>query len=173
MINGVARYGNASLMGSLNAGGEKVKIGGLTRTLYMEQKTQDPRVAATSLKKAVSTLRKAFRQLPRLARELEKREVRRYRLRARGIPEPVEWTLALDELAETGLDMRPRIPFGGSRGFTGPRLGAPRAAEPLSKIVKPIQLDPLTIVDDDDYVHVMTQQRNLPQYVKVALPEFY
>lgn len=173
MINGVARYGDASLMDRLNAGGEKVKIGGLARTLYMEQKTQDQRVAATSLKKAVSTLRKAFRQMPQLARELEGREVRRFRLRARGIPEPIEWTLALDELGETGLDLRPRIPFGGARGFTGPRLGAAQAAKPLSKVVKSMRLDPLTVVDDDDYVLVMAQQRNLPQYVKAGLPMFY
>jgi cytosine/adenosine deaminase-related metal-dependent hydrolase len=173
MINGIARFGTASVMEQLHARGEKIKIGGEVRRVYLRQKSQDPRVASTTLKKAATSLRKAFRRLPTLAKELEQREVRRFRTRALGGPEPVEWTLALDELEETGLNVRPRLPLEGMRGFTGPALTAARAAKPLSKIVKPMQIDALTVVDDSDYLDLMVQQRNLPAYVKTGLAAFY
>ena len=172
MINGVPRYGLAPIMKKLAADGEEVKIGGLSRAVYLKQKTQDPRVAAVSLKKATSMLRNAFHELPALARKLERRS-ERPRMKAPGFREPVEWTLALDELDETGLDVRPRLPAEGKKGFTGPNLALPGAAEPLSSIVSPIDIDPLTIVDDADYLGRIGRQRNLPPCVKQGLPTFY
>jgi hypothetical protein len=94
-------------------------------------------------------------------------------MRARGFAEPVEWTLALDELEETGLALRPRMPVLRERGFTGPQLGAARGSEPLSKILKAVKLDPLTIVDDKKYIPFMNGQRNLPDFVKEGLAAFY
>lgn len=172
MINGIPRYGTATLMGKLGAEGERLKVGGQDRRLYLQQKTQDPRVAATRLSEATSTLRKAFLDLPRLAQALEHREVERSRMRVRGVAEPIQWTLALDELGETGLDLRPRSTRGGIRGFTGAVLSPLHVAEPLSTIVKPMQIDPLTVVDDGQYLDRVKQQKNLPAYVKKGFAAF-
>ena len=43
-------------------------------------------------------------------------------------PEPVVWSLALDEIQATGVDLRPRLPFNGPRDFTGPDRVSLRAA---------------------------------------------
>ena len=67
--------------------------------------------------------------------------------------EPVVWSLALDEIQATGVDLRPRLPFNGPRDFTGPKRVSPRAAAaPLSTILQPIALDPLTVADDPDFL---------------------
>ena len=71
MINGVARYGMPGLMGALGPQGETLRVGGKTRRLFLEQETADPDVANVSLSAARSALRAAFRDLPKLARELE------------------------------------------------------------------------------------------------------
>ena len=70
MINGVARYGMPVLMKALGAEGQTLPVGGKTRQIFLEQETADPDVANVSLSVARSTLRAAFRDLPKLARAL-------------------------------------------------------------------------------------------------------
>ena len=98
MINGVARYGLPALMGALGPGGEALRVGGKTRRLFLEQETGDPDVANVSLSAARSTLRAALHDLPELARELEKPKMKKARQAALDAPEPVVWSLALDEI---------------------------------------------------------------------------
>ena len=74
MINGVARYGVPGLMGKLGANGEALRVGGKARQLFLDQQTGDPDVASVSLSAARSALSSAFRDLPRLALELETTE---------------------------------------------------------------------------------------------------
>jgi 5-methylthioadenosine/S-adenosylhomocysteine deaminase len=128
MINGVARYGLPALMGALGPGGEALRVGGKTRRLFLEQETGDPDVANVSLSAARSTLRAALQDLPELARELEKPKMKKARQAALDAPEPVVWSLALDEIQDTGIDLRPRLPFSGPRDFTGPNRVSLRAA---------------------------------------------
>jgi len=48
-------------------------------------------------------------------------------------PEPVVWSLALDEIEATGMDLRPQLPFAGPRDFTVPsayRLAQPHLHSP-------------------------------------------
>ena len=97
MINGVARYGMPSLMVALGAKGQTVRVGGVTRRLFLEQQSADPDVANVSLSAARSALTKAFRDLPKLARELEKPKPKQAP-RALDAPQPVVWSLALDEI---------------------------------------------------------------------------
>ena len=127
MVNGVARYGMPGLMGALGAKGETLRVGGKTRCLYLEQATADPDVAGVSLSIARSTLRAAFRNLPKLARELEQPRSMKAMRTALDTPEPVVWSLALDEIQATGVDLRPRLPFNGPRDFTGPERASRRA----------------------------------------------
>ncbi|MGZ0018608.1 hypothetical protein [Nitrosomonas sp. wSCUT-2] len=48
-----------------------------------------------------------------------------------------------------------------------------RAAAPLSAIVQPLKLDPLTVVDDPDFLARIASQKNLPAYVKIGLQALY
>ena len=73
MINGVARYGIAGADGrARRRRRRRCSVGGKKRRLFLEQETGDPDVASVSLSAARSALRAAFRDLPKLARELEK-----------------------------------------------------------------------------------------------------
>jgi 5-methylthioadenosine/S-adenosylhomocysteine deaminase len=116
-------------------------------------------------------LRKAFHDLPKLASEMEKPRVTRATLDA---PEPVVWSLALDEIQPTGIDQRPRLPFIGPLDFTGPEVAAPRAAAaPLSTILQPIHLDPLTVADDRKFLEEIKNQQNVPEAVRTGLAKLY
>jgi hypothetical protein len=84
------------------------------------------------------------------------------------------WTLALDEIRDTGVELRPRLPFSGPRDFTGPERQpkvAPRV--PLSEVVKPMKLDPLTVADDDDFLAQIAAQPNVPQPISQQLAQLY
>ena len=145
-------------------------MGGKARRLFLEQETADPDVASVSLGAARSALRAAFRDLPKLARELEKpkpkkaagpRSMRRSRWSGR-------WRST--RFRTTGVDLRPRLPFNGPRDFTGPeaRLAA-RHRAPLSTILEPIALDPLTVADDPNFLAQIAKQPNVPEPVRTGL----
>lgn len=174
MINGVARYGLSGLMTALTSKGETVRVGGKTRRLFLQQETADPDVAQVSLRAARIALRKAFRDLPKLARELESPRTRTTRLASLDRREPVVWTLALDEIQDTGTDLRPRLPLNGPRDFTGPeRVSRRAAAVPLSQLLQPITLDPLTVADDPNFLAEIANQPNLPDPIRTGLAELY
>ena len=174
MINGVARYGLPALMGALGPGGEALRVAGKTRRLFLEQETGDPDVANVSLSAARSTLRAALHDLPELARELEKPKMKKARQASLDAPEPVVWSLALDEIQDTGIDLRPRLPFSGPRDFTGPNRVSLRAtAAPLSTILQPVALDPLTVADDSNFLSEIAKQPNVPGPVRTGLAKLY
>jgi hypothetical protein len=174
MINGVARYGAPSLLDSLGVKGETLRVGGTTRRLFLEQETADPDVAAVSMSDAKTALRRAFRDLPKLARELEAPKPKSVKRGALDAPEPVVWSLALDEIRDTGVELRPRLPFNDPRDFTGPERGLLRATSaPLSTILKPITLDPLTVADDPNFLLEIASQPNVPEAVRNGLARLY
>jgi len=179
MINGVARYGMPALMKGLGLNGETARVGGRERQVFLEQETGDPAVSAVSLSEARAVLGAAFRNLPKLALELENpKPVRALdgSNRARAMldrPEPVVWSLALDEIRPTGVDQRPRLPFSGPRDFTGPDTAARAAAAPLSSILQPIKLDPLTVADDNNFLAEIANQTNVPEPVRNGLAALY
>ena len=89
-------------------------------------------------------------------------------------PEPLVWTLALDEIQETGVELRPRLPFGPTGRLTGPRRAMARAtAPPLSTVLTPLALDALTVADDGDFLGRLTRERNLPKPITQGLPGLY
>jgi cytosine/adenosine deaminase-related metal-dependent hydrolase len=175
MINGVARYGTPALMDRLSPRNHSVRVGGSARKICLEQSTQDPDVATVNLSEATEALREAFRELRELAAELEKPRPapRDARPRALDQPEPVVWSLALDEIYDTGVDLRPRLPFGAEGELTGPSRALDRGPTLLSDILEPVQLDPLTVLDDGDFLDNIAQQRNLPAGIKHELPRMY
>lgn len=176
MINGVARYGLPSLMQRLGAVGETIRVGRRERTLFLGQETADPVVSALTLKAATEMLQEALQQLPALAAELEAPPSRpRPRLSAivHRMPIAQEWTLALDELDDSGVDLRPRLPLRGERELTGAIRGLERAAVPLSQVVEPLTLDPLTVADDPAFLKSIGAQLNVPSNVKAGLMALY
>jgi len=176
MINGVARYGVPALMGLLSPDDQTVKVGGQSRKLYLKQETCDPDVAVVSLSKATSQLRAALLNIATLAKEVEKpKAVAARKLALDATAKPV-WSLALDEIQDRGEDIRPRLPFNGPSDFTGAKRAAVKvtaAAPPLSTILKPIQLDPLTVADDPGFLNSIELQLNLPEAVKSKLRGLY
>ena len=175
MINGIGRYGFPSLMAAVGAAGESVYVGGRRRMLFLAQKTGDPDVAQVSLAQARSALRSAFRKLPKLARELERpRRATRAMLDA---SQPVVWSLALDEIHDTGVVLRPRLPLDGPEDFTGVETFVTPAARgiaaPLSEILQAVELDPLTVADDPRYLASVASQPNVPQAVRDNLASLY
>ena len=172
LINGVPRFGQPALMQRLGGAGETIRVGGRARVVNLKQPTADPVVGAISLAKAQSDLTEALKRLPQLALELEQERAAPRRGLVAG-PEPLVWSLALDELEETGMELRPRLPLAGRRAMTGPSLQAARAARPLSEILQPLELDPLTVADDSDFLDRIGAQKNLPPFVQTGLREMY
>lgn len=164
MINGVARYGQPALMARLGAAGETIRVGGRPRALNLAG-TVDPVVGALMLAEARRQIADALAQLPHLAEALEQAPGVRA-VAAEGLP---SWFLALDELSETGMELRPRLALAGTDVPTGPSLALTRAAVPLSRLLKPLTLDPLTVADDADFLPRIRAQQNLPQPVKDGL----
>jgi hypothetical protein len=175
MINGVARYGLPAVMTPLSPDDQTVKVGGQARKLYLKQQTSDPDVAGIALSKAASQLSDALLNIAKLAKDVEKpKPAAARKLTLDAAAQPV-WTLALDEIQDRGEDIRPRLPFNGPRDFTGPKRAAVKAAAslPLSGILKPIQLDALTVADDADFLDAIEHQPNVPADVRGGLRALY
>lgn len=169
MINGVPRCGLPAWMKKLgvkDADSEAWKVGGKARALFLKQDTQDPSVANLALAPAVEKLAKAFKQLPSLARKLEKPKPM-----AALATRKVTWMLALDELEDAGANLRPRLPF--AHVHTGARPMMGKGTKKLSEVVKPMALDPLTVADDADFIGRIEAQGNLPDAVRTRLRDFY
>jgi hypothetical protein len=175
MINGVARYGTPQLMDQLAPRDQTVKVGGQMRRLFLKQETSDPDVAQVSLATAADALREALRNLVRLASEMSRAKPPRAPGPLDAQAHPV-WSLALDEIWSGGIELSPRLPFAGPRDFTGPDR-APRVtalgAAPLSDILKPVRLDPLTVADDGNFLDSIAQQANVPAAIRQGLAGLY
>jgi hypothetical protein len=177
MINGVARFGTRGLMAQLAPDQDPLHVGGKVRGLYLDQPTADPDIRSVSLKVARATLARSLHNIQSLARDLERPRASSARLRiAADRPEPTTWSLALDEIQDTGMTVRPRLPFAGPSDFTGPkRVGPSRAAVAarLSDILGPIELDPLTVADDSNFLKQIAAQPNLPKEIRQGLAGLY
>jgi hypothetical protein len=181
LINGIPRYGTQELMGLLGGGDETVRVGGETRQLFLRQDTVPGEVAGLTLGAAQAALANALQAIRERARELETAppDTRRMaRAAALDAPEPVAWSLALDEIRDTGLDLGPRLPYSGPRDFTGSERALHQAARaaslpPLSEVLQPIALDPLTVVDDADFLDQVAAQPNVPEAVRTGLRRLY
>jgi 5-methylthioadenosine/S-adenosylhomocysteine deaminase len=176
MINGVARYGVSALMSALAPEDQTVRVGGELRRLFLKQETGDPDVAAVSLAAATDTLRDALHDIAKLAKKAETPKPAAAKSRLLDAPAGPVWSLALDEIQDRGVDLRPRLPFTGPRDFTGPDRApraVARASAPLSTILKPVRLDPLTVADDEAFLDAIGAQPNLPAPVRNGLRGLY
>ena len=168
VINGVPRFGTPALFTALKVSGETVKIGSASRRLFLTQDTQDPEVGKISLSHAAEALRAALKKLPALAKKLEKPKALR---RAPSRDAAPVWRLALDEIVDTGVSVRPRLPLG--HRHTGARALAGAGTLPLSQIVQPLVLDPLSVAGDAEFLPSIRTQRNLPPWLAEELVSLY
>ncbi len=174
MIEGVARYGVPALMHALHADGEKMTVGGEPRQLFLKDGDGDADVEAVSLSTATIALTQALHALPELALALEAPKAPHAARLVLDVERRPVWSLALDEIRDDGVDMRPRLPYAGPADFTGPRIALAKASStPLSSLLTSIELDPLTVADDPDFLRRIAAEPNVPAAIRDGLALLY
>lgn len=169
VIDGAPRYGQTRLMNNFGAGTEKVRVASSARVLNLAQEQSDPIVGALTLGAAKARLEMGLRRLPELAHALEHPEPG-----ALGVDADAPgWSLVLDHEEPAGIALRPHLPFGPLGALTAQMPLALAAGPPLSEILAPLELDPLTVADDDSFLKRLSAQPNLPDFVKQGLPALY
>lgn len=168
MIDGVRRYGLPSLVDG--DGTESWKVGGRPRRLDLRGVGDEAFGSHLSLRETVDRLRQGLQNLPALARDLEApRPVGARKAGARP-----RWFLELDHDEPAGVSIRPRF---AEEPAAPQKISAMRAAAgaavPLSQLLGPLPLDPLTSVDDAAYLDGLLAQLNLPVAFKEQLRRLY
>jgi 5-methylthioadenosine/S-adenosylhomocysteine deaminase len=164
VVNGVPRYGASTVMrkllGEAAAQAEAGSAGGRARLLFLTQATGDPVVGKVTLKEATDLLTDGLHRLPELAKEMDKQKV-----------SPDDTFLVLDHEEEDGADLRPHLP--GPDGELTGMLDGFAAATPLSDLLVPLTLDPLTVFDDAHFVETLAAEKNLPKEVADHVPDLF
>jgi hypothetical protein len=175
-INGTPRYGTPALMVTDGPGLETLTVGGEQRVLYLTQATQDPDVTALGYGQARTQLKAALLNLKAMRLEQEAAAPPTAEPEAlAGAPavQPGHPRLALDEFEHTDFTQRPHLRLGGA--VTGPtdRAAAAPPGAPVSALLGPVQLDPLTVADDPTWLQRVTAETNLPGYLAEGLGTLY
>jgi cytosine/adenosine deaminase-related metal-dependent hydrolase len=169
VINGIPRHGRKPVMDALGISGERLTIGGSDYVLNFAQATSDPDVAALSLAKATKLLGDGLADLAKVADANKKASLTEVHSKAMGATAPRRWFLALDELQDTGQELRPQLELHGKS--TAPKLDLAKA--PTPKQLPSLTLDALSVVDDDGYLTALKNQTVLPDAVADKLRAFY
>ncbi len=164
VIAGVARYGNETLMKKLSDDTQTWRVGGLKRFFNLDKDISDPPLAIPSLREAKKKLKDGLKRLPELAKKLESP--------TRAQAKSDQWFLLLDHSDTAEESLRPHLPFGPRGLATGEIVQAVSRAA-LSEIVEPLELDPLTVADDSDFLTILGKERNLPAFIKTGLKDLY
>ncbi len=175
-INGTPRYGTPTLMVTDGPGVETFTLGGEQRVLYLTQATGDPDVAALGLGQAKAKLEDALQNLKAMRLEQEAAQPSRAGpepLAAAPVTEPGHPRLALDEFEHTDFTQRPHLPLAGA--LTGPSDRVPSLPPdaPLSSLLAPTQLDPLSVADDPGWFEHVGSEQNLPSYLAPGVRALY
>jgi 5-methylthioadenosine/S-adenosylhomocysteine deaminase len=169
-INGTPRYGTPTLMATDGPGLEKLAVGGEQRVLYLTQTTEDPDVATLSYAEAQAKLADALQNIKAIRLEQERRHGPEV-LAAAAAVHAGHPRLALDEFEHTDFTQRPHLMFHGA--VTGPLDTPQTSAPPISSLLSPIKLDPLTVADDSGWLDSVGHEMNLPDYVAPGLRALY
>ena len=153
IIDGVPRLGQPWLMQQFHIDGEAISVGRSPRILYLEDQTTHPLLQGLSLTEATQRLQDAMARLPELARKLDESDDSG--LFSGSSEGGATWRILFDfeQEAEEAL--------------------LARAALPLAPFVSPMSLDPLTVAGDATFLPRLVAARNLPEFVKKALPPLY
>ena len=171
-INGVPRYGRKRWLKTFNQNLEEWRVGSVKRSLNLSQGTADPLVSALSLDAARAKLADGMQRLPELAAPLDALGTAVGLLGTTLPDQQGSWFIELDQDNAGSMVDGPQLPFGLDGSLTGV-FSPVMAAEPLSQILVPLDLDPLTVDDDSLFFARLAFQINLPQYIKDGLAELY
>lgn len=164
VINGAPRYGQARLMNRFGTGTETWQVGGSPRVLNLAQAEADPVVGTLTLHQAQARLQDGLHRLQELADALEHPQPG-----VLGAELSPEWSLFLDHEEPAGMTERPHLPFGASGNLTAEMPLTLAPGEPLSQILEPLELDPLTVTEDKTFLKRLLAQVNLPDAIKQGL----
>jgi len=162
VINGVPRYGDPQVMATIGGSGEAATIAGGTRELNLSQAEEDPVMQGITYGLARKTLIDGLANLPLLAKAPPTAL-----LASPLADQKPQWFLALDELHDTGEELRPRL------AGTGPAIGLDAAAARAARQLVPLELDELTVVDDKTFLQRVAAQHNLPSGLAAYLAIAY
>ena len=162
VINGTPRYGDRDLMTAIGGSGESATIAGRPRLLDLVQPEEDPVMQGITYAAARQTLVDGLANLPQLAQAAANAL----------ISSPVaaqrpQWFLALDELHDTGEELRPRL------GGSGPAIVLGAAAAHAARQLQPLELDEVTVIDDKTFLQRVAAQHNLPGGLAANLAAAY
>jgi 5-methylthioadenosine/S-adenosylhomocysteine deaminase len=170
VVGGVARFGRRSLMEGLAPPGttfESLRLGGLRRLLNLVEADADPVVGGLTLATARSGLRNALGNLAALAKLLEEPPPGAA-LAALTDPSP-QWFLALDHDEPAGVAIRPHLPGPDGQPTGRVEMSLALASKPLSTLLEPMTLDPLTVSDEPGYWARLAAQTTIPQPIRDAI----
>ncbi len=163
VIDGVARYGQPSFMTALDATFDTIDVAGERRGVRYHDPSANPDIDALALSKAVATLRTFFGGLPNPPPPIAPAGV--------GAPQLSKVELVLDEL-EPGTSQRPLLSYAGHRtGWQPAAMFVAAKAAPLPLV--PIDVDPLTVKDDETFLDTCKAEGNLPDWLKVGLTKAF
>ncbi len=172
VIDGVRRYGREEFMGDLADAAEEFEVGGQPRKLALAEDSADADVGALTLRQAFDKLADGLNRLPELARQLEQPAPHLGLNRLE--PDASRWSLVLDHDEPGGVTSRHHLPFD-HRPTAMPLPVSPALGVhvPLSQELQPEILDRLTVADDKTFLDRLTEQVNLPDYLKSGLPALF
>ena len=140
---------------------EHWKVGGKDRLLNIADEA-DVMLNHLTLGDAADRLKDGLQNLQQLAVEIEKPKPPA----ALDADAPPRWFLQLDHEEPDDESIRTRFADTLDQPQKINDMVFVAAAKPLSQLLKPLELDAITTVDDDDYWPRLKRQRNLPQSVK-------
>ncbi len=159
VINGVPRYGHESLMNKWSDPKEDISIKGIKYQVHLKQQNADPVVGNLKLGDAIKKLSGGLKNLPKLAKDLVTHPHAALSI-LNGDTHP-QWFLVLDHNDEVE---------GEKRRLAGAINNHPAAAAtPLEDLVEKMELDIMTVAEDDEFLSKIKSQNNLPQYLKDEL----
>lgn len=167
MIDGVRRYGLRSLMPD-DRGLEQWSLRGRPRRLDLRGTDLDPLSAQLTLRKTTARLKRGLKRLKQLAHELEHPHTSAH---AGADAEP-QWFLELEQDEPPGVSLRTRFADSADAPVKASAMPMMRAV-PLSQLLGPVALDPLTVVQDSGFVERLSEQANIPAPVMAELRKLY
>ncbi len=169
MIGGIPRVGQRRLMRRFAGDFEEIRIGSSKRLLDLSTRSGDAELGGLTLAEATSRLADTLERLPECAEELENA------LASGWVPgrAVAEGGIDMGQLPEDWTEPELRVVLeleeeDGNAEF----LEALQAGD-LVDWVEPMRLDPITVPDDPTFLKRLLRARNLPLYVKEALPELH
>jgi hypothetical protein len=169
VIGGVRRYGTSALMKNAALDLESITVAGQTRLLNLQPShptapdDDEPQLPSLTLAQATKLLKDTLANLGTIVPAAPHLMMLNRVLQG-------GWTLALDEIQDTGTDLRLAAGLPARVAHRGLTRPPPAAAAPAPK---PVVLDPLTVADDPGFLKNLKSQKNLPGTLAAKVAKLY